>query len=62
MSTGYYRFKLEQIFHIEPAELNAEMFDKLFGQGAVTDEAGLRDKIREELSQVYLRDAEQHFF
>ena len=62
LATGYFRFKLEQIYHIEPAALNAELFDKLFGEGVVTDEAGLRAKIREELTQIYRRDAEQHFF
>ncbi|MFM6960619.1 MAG: trigger factor, partial [Schleiferiaceae bacterium] len=62
MATGYFRFKLEQIYHIEPAALNAELFDKLFGEGVVTDEAGLRAKIKEELTQIYQRDAEQHFF
>ena len=62
VATGYFRFKLEQIYHIEPAALNAELFDKLFGEGVVTDEAGLRAKIREELTQIYQRDAEQHFF
>ena len=62
LATGYFRFKLEQIYHIEPAALNAELFDKLFGEGAVTDEAGLRAKIKEELTQIYQRDAEQHFF
>jgi trigger factor len=62
MATGYFRFKLEQIYHIEPADLNAELFDKLFGEGVVTDEAGLRAKIKEELTQIYQRDAEQHFF
>lgn len=62
MATGYLRFKLEQIYHIEPAALNAELFDKLFGEGVVTDEAGLRAKIKEELTQIYQRDAEQHFF
>lgn len=62
MATGYFRFKLEQIYHIEPADLNAELFDKLFGEGVVVDEAGLRAKIKEELTQIYQRDAEQHFF
>lgn len=62
LATGYFRFKLEQIYHIEPAALNAELFDKLFGEGVVTDEAGLRAKIKEELTQIYQRDAEQHFF
>ena len=62
LATGYFRFKLEQIYHIEPAALNAELFDKLFGEGVVVDEAGLRAKIKEELTQIYQRDAEQHFF
>lgn len=48
-----FRFTLNQINHKVPAELNQELFDKLFGEGKVKSEEELRNKIKEEIAQAF---------
>nr|WP_294790957.1 trigger factor [uncultured Mucilaginibacter sp.] len=54
-------FKLivKNINRLEEGDLNQEFFDKLFGAGTVTDEAGFRAKITEELESMMQQDAER---
>ena len=46
-------FTIDEVVAHEPAELNQELFDKLFGAGVVTSVEDLKAKIKE--------DAEKHF-
>lgn len=55
------RFTVKEIRHIEPAELGEELYDKLFGEDVVTDEAGFRDKVREDLERIFERDGDRVF-
>ena len=57
-----FAFTLKNIYRNEPAALDQELFDKVFGPGVVTDEAGLREKIQAELEGMYKRDVDVHFF
>ncbi|GIM54232.1 trigger factor [Capnocytophaga cynodegmi] len=52
---------LEEVNVREEAELNQELFDKLFPAGEVTSEAQLRDKIRENSELQYAEQSNQHF-
>lgn len=54
-------FTLEEVNVREEAELNQELFDKLFPAGTVTSEAELREKIRENSELQYAEQADQHF-
>jgi len=44
-----------------PAELNQELFDKIYGVGVVTSEKELRERIRKEGEKMYQRQADQKF-
>lgn len=55
-------FTVEEINKREPAELNQELFDKLFPQSEVTSEKELRDKIRENAEAQYTQQADQQMF
>lgn len=44
---------IERINKVEPAELTTELFERLYGEGVVTDEEGFRNKIREEIAEGY---------
>ncbi|MBI3510044.1 MAG: trigger factor [Bacteroidetes bacterium] len=57
--SSMFRFTVKTISHLVPAELNAELFDKLYGPGEVTSTEQFRDKIRVELSHMFSRDCEQ---
>ncbi|HBH07693.1 MAG TPA: trigger factor [Flavobacteriales bacterium] len=48
-----FNFTVETIYHAEPAELDQDFFDKLYGKDEVADEAGFREKIREELQKQF---------
>ncbi|NEQ49172.1 MAG: trigger factor [Leptolyngbya sp. SIO3F4] len=54
-----FRFTVSNIYHMDAAELNQELFDKVFGQGTIEDKAGFDAKLTEELERVFSRDSEQ---
>lgn len=60
-STGSFEFKLTNISRMEPAELNQEFFDKVYGEGAVTSEEEMRAKMKEEAERMYQNEADQYF-
>lgn len=52
-------FTIEEINEREPAELNQELFDKLFGEGKVTSEKELKDKIKEDSEKQFEQQSDQ---
>ncbi len=54
-----FRLKVKNVNRLEEGDLNQEFFDKLFGEGVVTDEAGFRAKITEEIETMMTQDAER---
>lgn len=57
---GKYIFKISNISRTEPAELNVELFDRVFGKDAVKTEEEFIAKVKETISENYKREAE-HF-
>ncbi len=54
-------FKIEEINASELAELNQELFDKLFGEGNVTSVEQLKEKIKEDAEKQFATQADQKF-
>ena len=52
-------FTLEEINEREPAELNQELFDKLFGKEEVSSEKDLKAKIKEDSEKQFEQQADQ---
>lgn len=52
-------FTIEAITVSEPAELNQELFDKLFGEGAVATLDELKAKIKEDAESQFAQQADQ---
>ena len=50
---------VKNVNRLEEAELNQEFFDKIFGAGVITDEAGFRAKVTEEVESVFQQDADR---
>lgn len=50
---------VKNISRLEDAELNQELFDKVYGEGKVTSEEEFKNKIREELSMMFHADSER---
>lgn len=54
-----FQFTVKNIARIEQAEVNQELFDKVYGAGKVTSEEEFRNKIREELKNMFRGDADR---
>lgn len=53
------QLKIEEVNAREMAELNQELFDKLFGEGVVTSEAQLKEKIKEDAERQFEQQSDQ---
>jgi len=54
-------FTITEISTIENHEINQELFDKIYGPGAVDSEDAFRARIKEEAEKVYIQETERHF-
>ncbi|MES2132278.1 MAG: trigger factor [Bacteroidota bacterium] len=52
---------VKNIARMEDAELNQELFDKLYGAGTINSEAEFRDKIKGELAVMFSQDTDRKF-
>jgi trigger factor len=52
-------FELTEVNSREKADLNQEFFDKLFGEGVVSSEEELREKLREDASRQFAQQTDQ---
>lgn len=57
---GKFFFKVNSINRSEPADLNQELFDRVFGKDAVTTEEEFVAKVKETIGENYKRESE-HF-
>ena len=55
------KFTIEEINQVEKAELNQELFDKLFGEGNVKSIEELKVKIKEDAEKQFAQQADQKF-
>ncbi len=56
-----FQLTINEIKKFEKAEINQEIFDKLFGEGEVTSEKEFREKIKEQLEKQLENDSEYKF-
>jgi len=54
-----YNFSVNTINQIDKAELNSELFDKLYGEGVVKTEEEFRVKIKEGISKYFERESDR---
>ncbi len=54
-----FEMKITEIRHMELADLNQELFDKLFGEGIVTSEKDLKDRVKEDLDKMFSQDSDR---
>ncbi len=57
-----FNFKIDSISRMVPAELNLELFDKIYGVGIVKNEIEFRAKVTEEAEKIYVADSDRKFY
>ena len=57
--TDTFEMKINEIRHMELAELNQELFDKLFGEGVVSSEEALKERVKEDLDKMFTQDSDR---
>jgi trigger factor len=58
---GNFLLQLNDISHFKAAQVNQELFDKIYGPGVVNSEKEFHNKIIEDASQVLKQDSEYRF-
>jgi len=54
-----FQLTINEIKVMELAELNQDLFDKLFGEGAVTSEKELKDRVKTDLEGMFVNDSDR---
>lgn len=54
-----FQLTINEVKVMELAELNQELFDKLFGEGTVTSETQLKERIKGDLENMFTQDADR---
>jgi len=54
-----FQMTITEIRHMELAELNQDLYDKLFGEGAISTEAELKDRISKDLEGMFANDSDR---
>jgi trigger factor len=57
---GTYQLKINTISRTEPADVNQELFDRVFGKDAVQNEADFMEKVKNTIGENYQRET-NHF-
>jgi trigger factor len=58
---GDFEMEVKTVQRLIPAELDQELFDKVYGEGTVNSEDELRDKVKEDLENMFVQDSERKF-
>ncbi|KMQ72465.1 trigger factor [Chryseobacterium koreense] len=53
--------KVKDFYGLELAELNQDLFDKVYGEGNIKSEEELRAKVKSELDEYFQQNADVHF-
>jgi trigger factor len=56
-----FQLTINEIKQMELAELNQELYDKLFGEGAVNSEKELRERMAKDLEGMFVNDSDRIF-
>lgn len=58
---GMLLFRIAEIKRLQPVAVDQALFDRVYGQGAVADEAAFRAKVKEGLEGMFRRDSDRVF-
>jgi trigger factor len=61
-TTTKVQFTVKNISRLAGAEVNQELFDKIYGPGVVANEEEFRAKVKTELESMFVNDSERKFY
>ncbi|MBL1219696.1 trigger factor [Chryseobacterium sp. L7] len=53
--------KVKDFYSLNLAELNQELFDKVYGEGTISSEEELKEKVKSELDEYFQQNADVHY-
>jgi len=53
-----FNFVVDTVNHIEKAELNQELFDKIYGEGTISSEEEMKEKIKAEIAVMFEKESD----
>jgi trigger factor len=56
-----FQYTVTEIKRMQPAAVNVQLFDKIYGEGNVTTEEDFRNKIKEEMASMFNKDSDKVF-
>jgi trigger factor len=59
--TGNFQFTIQEVTEFEKAKVDQELFNKVYGEGTVGSEKEFREKIADELANMYKNDSDYKF-
>ncbi|MBR0265369.1 MAG: trigger factor [Prevotella sp.] len=59
--TADFSYQITEIRHFQPAEVNQQLFDRVFGEGTVADEKAFREKIAETIAPQLQQNSDYKF-
>ena len=59
--TADFSYQITEIRHFQPAEVDQKLFDRVFGEGTVTDEKAFREKIAETIAPQLQQNSDYKF-
>jgi trigger factor len=59
LTSEEFQFTVKNVNRLDPAELNVELFDKVYGPGAVKDEKEFRAKVKEEAEGQFVAESDR---
>jgi trigger factor len=54
-----FQYTINEVKVMEPAELNQELFDKLYGEGVISSEKEMRERIEKDLEGMFIKDSDK---
>ena len=59
--TAVFSYQITEIRHFQPADVDQKLFDRVFGEGTVTDEKAFREKIAETIAPQLQQNSDYKF-
>ena len=61
-SSGTFKLCIEEVSKLTPAEMNQELYDKVFGEGVISDHDAFLARIKQDAEGMFVGESERKFY